>query len=172
MNPRAVISNAGPLIALAKVNQLHLLDQLYGTVLIPAAVFDEVVTQGLARGDIDALVARLFLTQYNWPVISVTDAQVTKSDFKVVLDPGESAVLTLGLSLSGCLLLLDDALAREEAKRLGMQVKGTLGILVDAYRHQHVSRQQLELVLQEIAARPDIWISAQLCARVYSTLFS
>jgi predicted nucleic acid-binding protein len=171
VNTSQVISNAGPLIALAKVNQLHLLAKLYGTVLVPASVYDEVVTQGLARGDLDALVARLFLDQHQWPVINVDAAEFTRLNSEVVLHAGETAVIVLGLSSQGCLLLLDDTVARGEAQRLGLRVKGTLGVLVEAYRHQHISRPQLELVMQEIAARPDIWISAQLCTRVLTTLF-
>ena len=44
-----VVSNAGPLIALARVDQLALLPSLYGTVLIPRAVEQEVTGMGLNR---------------------------------------------------------------------------------------------------------------------------
>ena len=45
-----VLCNAGPLMALGKLNRLDLLAGLYGEVQIPRAVYNEVVTQGLARG--------------------------------------------------------------------------------------------------------------------------
>jgi predicted nucleic acid-binding protein len=45
-----VLSNAGPLIALGKLNRLELLAALYHDVQITSVVYDEVVTQGLARG--------------------------------------------------------------------------------------------------------------------------
>ena len=45
-----VVSNAGPLIALAKLNRLDLLAELYGEVQIPRAVYNETVTQGLTYG--------------------------------------------------------------------------------------------------------------------------
>jgi predicted nucleic acid-binding protein len=80
-------------------------------------------------------------------------------------------VIALGLTMPGCLLLLDDAVARAEAHRLGLAVKGTLGILVEAYRQQKLDRAQLELLLEEIAARPDIWISADLCRQILARLF-
>ena len=64
-----VISNAGPLIVLAKLNQLELLDDLYHEVQIPQVVYHEAVTQGLAYGAADALTLRLFWRQKQWPVI-------------------------------------------------------------------------------------------------------
>jgi predicted nucleic acid-binding protein len=41
-----VVSNSSPLIGLARVNQLHLLQQLYSELHLPAAVWNEVVIQG------------------------------------------------------------------------------------------------------------------------------
>jgi len=46
-----VVSNAGPLMALGKLGLVHLLHQLYGPVMIPTAVYDEVVTRGPQHGD-------------------------------------------------------------------------------------------------------------------------
>jgi predicted nucleic acid-binding protein len=171
MSVDVIIANAGPLIALAKLNQLYLLAALYAEVSVPQIVYTEVVTQGLAQGEPDALVVRLFWSQRNWPIIEVSETYLDAYRPKALLDPGEIAVLALGLTKPGCLLLLDDAIARGEATRLGLAVKGTLGILVDAFRRQKLDRAQLELLLNEIAARPDIWISASLCHQVLARLF-
>jgi len=67
-----VVTNAGPLMAFAKLGLLHLLDRLYGTVLIPGAVYDEVriifdsiierndiwIAEGLCRSIFDGLKNR------------------------------------------------------------------------------------------------------------------
>ena len=45
----SVIINATPLIALAVVDQLELLPQIFGDVLVPTTVYNEVVSQGLER---------------------------------------------------------------------------------------------------------------------------
>lgn len=172
MTDRVVITNAGPLMALAKLNQLHLLAELYAQVSVPEPVYTEVVTQGLWRGEPDALVVRLFWNQRQWPIVAVTDAQQRSYQPETVLDRGESAVLSLGLAVPGCLLLLDDAIARAEAHRMGLAIKGTLGILAEAYRQQKLQRAQVELLFEEIAARPDIWISAALCREVLARLFA
>ena len=49
-----VITNAGPLMALAKLNLLHLLKDLYGKVQFARSVYDEVVVQGMRQGFEDA----------------------------------------------------------------------------------------------------------------------
>jgi predicted nucleic acid-binding protein len=44
-----VVSDSGPLIALANIGQLDLLSALYGEILIPKAVYEEVVKGGQGR---------------------------------------------------------------------------------------------------------------------------
>ena len=61
-----VVSNAGPLTVLAKLNVLHLLKALYGRVQITQSVYDEVVVEGLRQGYEDAKTLQLFLNQVGW----------------------------------------------------------------------------------------------------------
>ena len=165
-----VLSDAGPLIALGKLNHLSLLADLYGIVQIPRAVYDEVVIQGLAQGAPDALTVRLFWERQQWPIVDVPDAVLAAYSPSVTLDPGEIEVLALAQTLDDPLILMDDEIAREEARRLGLRVRGTLGVVTQAYRQQLLTFDQTELLIQEIAARPDIWISAKLCEQVLSAL--
>ena len=58
-----VVTNAGPLMALAKLGLLHLLDRLYGNVLMPVAVYDEVVLRGMEQGFSDSLQVKLAIQQ-------------------------------------------------------------------------------------------------------------
>ena len=68
------------------------------------------------------------------------------------------------------LVLLDDETARAEARRLNLRVRGTLGVLAQAYHAGILAFPEVELLLQEIAARPDIWIGAKLCEQVLRAL--
>jgi predicted nucleic acid-binding protein len=61
------------------------------------------------------------------------------------LDLGEIEVLALAQTLKYPLVLLDDEIARTEARRLNLRIRGTLGILVQAYRGQLLSFAQTEL---------------------------
>ena len=157
-------------MALGKLNRLGLLADLYDEVQIPRAVYDEVVIQGLARGAPDALTIRLFWKQKDWPIIDVPAKILSMYIPSVMLDPGEVEVLALAQTLPNPLVLLDDEAAREEARRLNLLVRGTLGILVQSYHKGHLSYAEIELLLQEITARRDIWISAKLCQQVLAAL--
>lgn len=59
----SVVSNAGPLMAFAKLNLLYLLKQMYGRVHFPSSVYHEVVVEGIRRGFEDAHILRLFFSQ-------------------------------------------------------------------------------------------------------------
>ncbi len=156
-------------MALAKLNRLDLLAKLYDQVEIPKAVYREVVTQGLALGAPDARVVQLFWENQKWPI---TDVARLLSDFQpgVVLDAGETEVLALAGEDPEALFLIDDDLARQEARRLAVEVKGTLGVMVQAFRRGVLTFEETELLIQLIAARPDIWIGARLCEGVLEGL--
>jgi len=166
----AVLCDASPLMALGKLNRLDLLAGVFDEVQIPRAVYDEAVTQGLARGAPDALTVRLFWQRQQWPIVDVPQALLTAYAPPVVLDPGETEVLALAQSLADPLVLLDDEVARAEARRLNLRLCGTLGILVRARRGNLISLEQAELLIRELAARPDIWIAARLCEQVLASL--
>lgn len=168
--PLSVLTNAGPLIALGKLNRLNLLADLYGQVQVTRTVYTEVVTQGLIHGVPDALTVRLFWQNRGWPIIDVPGEIIAAFEPAPLLDPGEIEVLALGQTLSDVLVLMDDEVARAEARRLKLSVRGTVGVLVQAYRQDHLTYSQIDLLLQEIAVRPDIWISAKLCQQVLETL--
>jgi predicted nucleic acid-binding protein len=155
---------------LGKLKRLDLLADLYGQVQITQAVYTEAVIQGLARGASDALTIRLFWQLHNWPIADVPSSILAAYSPPVTLDPGETEVLALAQTVSNVLVLMDDEVARTEARRLKLRLRGTIGILVQAYRQRLLSYAQIDLLLQEVAARPDIWISAKLCQQVLDTL--
>ena len=165
-----VVTDAGPLIALGKLNRLDLLTGLFGVVQVPRAVYYEVVHQRLARGATDAGAVRLFWEQQQWPIVDVPKSAVTAFSPQAVLGPGETEVLALAQVLPDALVLLDDEVARAEARRLKLPARGTLGLLVQAYREKLLSFSQVEVLIREVAARPDIWIAGKLCEQVLAAL--
>lgn len=68
------------------------------------------------------------------------------------------------------LALLDDRLARESAKKLGVTVKATLGVIIDTYRKKLLNEGDVELLFKEIMSRDDIWIAKGLVNRVWNEL--
>lgn len=160
---RQVVSNAGPLITLAKLNLLHLLKQLYGRVYFPCAVYEEAVVEGLRQGLEDAHTLRLFLTQEGWEAVEIENMPDELASLH--LDRGERESLALALATSAG-LLIDEERGREEARRYKVSVRGTLGILIEAYRRGFITSDQLCLYFGQIEKRTDIWISPSLCRRL------
>jgi predicted nucleic acid-binding protein len=170
LSQQPVFVNAGPLIALGKLNRLGLLASLYPHVQIPSTVYREVVIEGAARSMTDALHVRLFVEHHGIQIVRGSDVELESYQPGVVLDPGEQELLAMARSISGALVLLDDETARTEARRLGLAVKGTLGVLVQAYRAGLLGQRETDFLLVEIAERPDIWISSELCNQIRQSL--
>ena len=124
-----LVCNAGPIIALAKINQLPLLEQLgFSSVVIPQTVFYEI----LAKPGIETVrileVAETFLKVCQCPAGKIP-AHVDVHTRN--LDPGELEVALVSLSLlPNCMALLDDAAGRRACRQLDIPVMGFAGILL------------------------------------------
>jgi len=123
-----VVINAGPLIALATVSQLEVLEGLYKRVLVPLAVEEEVVVAGHGRPGAGDVAAAAFLERVR--VEPEPDPLLSRA-----LGRGEAEVITLAHRLGARLTLLDEGRARRIAEQAyGLRVKGTVGVLVSAKR--------------------------------------
>lgn len=160
-----VVTNAGPLIALAKLGLLHLLGRLYGKVEMPAAVYDEVVLRGMEQGFSDSLQVKLAVQQKHLVVKTVK--KPSADIVSLPLHEGEKETLSLSLEHKADLVLLDDMLARSEAQALGFSVKGTLGVIAKGYRKEILSLDEVRIIFDSIIERNDIWIAEGLCRRVF-----
>lgn len=160
------VANAGPLIALGKLGLVRLLSQLYDPILVPTQVYQEVVTRGLDLGQQDAYAVQLAVARRELVVTDVELIEAPVADTESSLHLGERAVIQLAKQVKADWVLLDDQLAREQAQGLGLHVKGTLGIIVAAYRHRLLAAEEVDLIFQAILDREDIWISDALVRRV------
>jgi hypothetical protein len=123
---RPVVADAGPLIILSAIGRIDLLGDLYGSVLVPEAVFAEVTGAGLHRPGSAELAAA------SWAVRTQVEPP---PDLLLGRDlgGGESEAITLAFRRDARLLLLDDRRARQVAElAYGLRVKGAPGILVEA----------------------------------------
>ena len=139
MRPSAA-SNAGPLIHLAQTGQLHLLRQLYDTVLIPNGVKIEVVDRGKERGAADAVQIEEAIAE-GWIKVQETAAppEFTGTAETAGLDEAEAEVIYLAKN-SGTTTLLDDEAARTFARALRLEVKGSIGVIIQALSEKLITQ--------------------------------
>ena len=123
----AVVANAGPLIALARISRADLLPALYDEVIVPPMVYREITTaQDLPGAGMFARAAWLRVE----PIADPGAVQRLQSR----LDRGESEAIVLARRLQAT-LLMDERRGRAVAISLGVNVTGTVGIL-------HIAKQR------------------------------
>ena len=120
---RSVICNTSPLQYLYQVDLLHLLPTLFGAAQAPPAVAAE-LAEGGQRG-----VRLPELAELSWMTVRPVRDR-TLLPLVTSLGNGEKEVLALGLETPDHLLVLDDRNARRYAGAAGLDITGTLGILV------------------------------------------
>ena len=142
----SVVSNATPLIYLAKADRLGLVLSLFEEILIPEAVHEEVVAKGKRLGQADALLVEKAIEEGR---ISVRHVQRTHP-VSIPLHPGEVEVISLALESGIDLLIMDDARARAAAEIAGLRPRGTLWLLLEGTKKNLLSFDDFLATLEAI----------------------
>ncbi len=117
-----VIVNSTPMIILSKIGQIDILQQLYGNVIIPQAVYEEVTRKSDAASQI--------LAEKGWIRVEHVRNDADRGMYRSKLHDGEVEVMMLAReSVGPVLVIIDDNAAKKTAKYLGLHVTGTLGVL-------------------------------------------
>jgi predicted nucleic acid-binding protein len=124
----STVSNASPLISLARIGKLDLLRQLYGELTIPSAVWQEVVVEGVGQPGASDVEAAAWIERR-----AVANRELVRA-LQQELDAGEAEAIALALEIGAELLLMDERLGRETARHLGLRYTGLIGILIEAKR--------------------------------------
>ena len=122
-----VVSDTSPLNYLVLIERENVLRELFGRVIIPQTVFDELKAAGASakvRDWANNLPAWIEVRQTNL----IADASLD------ILDAGEREAILLAQELSADLLLVDDKQARQAALDLRLSITGTIGVLDQAAR--------------------------------------
>ena len=119
-----IISDTSPLVCLLHLDKINLLKDLFVNVIIPTAVFDELINA--------KIIDESFL-QFN-PFIQIKSPVNKKEveELRYVLDAGESEAIILSKELNADLLLIDEDRGRKFAIKYGIAIKGVLGVLLQA----------------------------------------
>src|SRR5438128_10278021 len=123
-----VVSNTSPLNYLVLIDQINLLSALYGRVLIPQSVYEELrapETPETVRSWIADLPRWLEITSE----VPIADLNLRE------LHQGERDAIALAQQIRADALIIDERRGRQEAKTRGLIVIGTLGVLGAAHEH-------------------------------------
>lgn len=154
MKIEKAVVNASPLILLFKSGLADLLPQLFAEVVVPDAVWEEV----MAGGETDAAATRL--PAASW-VRRVTATPIAPEVLVWNLGDGESEVLSFALAQPDYRALVDDRAARSCARTLGVRTLGTGGILILAKRLGLIPSVSAELQRLRDAG---LWLSHEVIA--------
>ena len=136
------------LIALSSIGQLGILRQRFPEgILIPPAVYEEVVTTGQNRPGAREVAGAIWIAQ-----CSLTDSRLF-AFLQSELDQGEAAAIALAVQENISPILLDEKDARRTAHNLGLQPLGTLGLLLWAKQTGLIPNLQYSLESLRIQGR-------------------
>lgn len=158
---RVIVSDTGPLLHLSQIGLVGLLRGL-GRVLIPPEVQEEWarLQQGIALA-------------IEVEVVSVAESkrvEVVSWIAAGYLDPGEAYALALAQQVQADWYLTDDAAARVFAQSLGIEVHGSLGVILAAAVFELITPADARMAIQRLAQESTLWVSARVVQTAYQAL--
>lgn len=142
---------------LAAIGRLGLIKLKFGNVVIPEAVWREVVIDGKGKSGAEDVENSDWIT-----IQSVRDKALVKA-LEKDLDIGESEAITLAVENNADVLLLDDKSARLIAANLGLNIIGIIGILIWAKKEGVIV--QLSKELENLRKKANFRMSEDLIKR-------
>jgi uncharacterized protein len=152
-----VVSDTSPITNLAAIGQLDLLQGLYTHIIIPVAVYDEMVNvEKPVPGAVEVQTLSWIQTQ------AVADQQqvIAIQESEENIDMGEAEAIALALELKADLLLMDEHRGRIVATSYGLQVTGLLGVLVQAKQNNLI--QIVKPLVDQLIEQADFRVSDEL----------
>lgn len=149
-----VVSNSGPLIALSKIKHLDILEKFFGEIIIPEAVWIEVVEEGEGRPGAEDV------KDSPWIKVNKVKNKIGIEALKHEIGIGESEAIILAMELNANIILIDDKIARGIAGSMGLKVAGTLSIIYEAINNKLINENFSEII--KIMRKNNIWISDEI----------
>lgn len=135
-----VVSDTTPLLSLLKIERLSLLEKLFGEVLIPQAVFDELTSDERFQLEAEQIKQKQFISVK--PVSNLESVSILKR--ATGLDQGESEAIVLTDELKADILLMDEAKGRSVSNQMGFRIMGTIGVLIVAYEEHELTGNEVK----------------------------
>ena len=160
MENQVIISNSSPLINLSKINKLGIIEKLFKRIIIPEAVYKELIIQGSAK--IESNKIKKLIEIGIIEVKKVKNINFVKA-LEKDLDFGESEVIALALELNSDLIILDETDARRNADLFNLRKVGFIGILLKAQNDGFIDNAD---ELLDLAIEKGFWINRNLYSKL------
>ena len=141
-----VISDTTPIISLMKVDRLDLLQQLFDVVYIPMAVYRELTENEAYPREAKRVQECDFLC------VEKVENEKSVAILRNLtgLDAGESEAIILADEKQSDVLLMDENKGRQVAKKMGIAITGTIGILMQAFDEKMLTRADVEECIEHL----------------------
>ena len=157
-----VVSDTWPVLNLARIGRLDLLQLLYHQVLIPSAVYRELT---ISKMDLPPAID---LATMPWLIVATAKDQDRVQQLREELDPGEAEAIVLAIERRADLLLVDERRGRRTATAAGLTVTGLLGVVARAKQAGLIDLAKP--VLYELIHVARFWIGPELYAEALAAL--
>lgn len=128
-----VVSDSSPLILFARIGRFDLLHTVFTQIVIPDAVYAEVVSTGLDRPtSAPGALAVVAALQASWLTRHAVSNSTAATRLTADLGRGEAEAIALASEVGSRRILLDDRLGRRLARSHGLEVIGSAGVLIRA----------------------------------------
>ena len=119
--PDIIIPDTSCLIFLDKIGELEILQKLYSRTVVTIEIAEEYM-----------------LPLKTWIKIESAKEKLYQKILEQSVDKGEASIMVLALEMENCIVSIDDLKARKTAKKLGLRLTGTLGILYKAKKAGYI----------------------------------
>lgn len=151
-----VVSNSGPLIHLAQINLLKIFE-IFPEIVVPQSVFDEVTVSG-KPGEAEIKNLKNLKTVDTSEVETGEITKLRRKLKKWKLSQPELEAIYLSRKLER-ILLTDDLDAREVAESIGIEVHGSVGIILRAFKEGTLDRNGAVNALNDLYEKSRLFVS-------------
>ena len=134
-----VISDTSPITNLIQIDCLDLLNAVFGKIIIPQTVYNELC---------ELPDQKKILDDQDWISVVAAENRSTITQLETQLDKGEAEAIALAMELQPDFLIIDELKGRTIAEEMGIKIVGLLGTLLKAKQLGHIA--ELKPKLEEL----------------------
>lgn len=158
-----IVSDSTPLIHLAKIERLDLLNKLFRIVVIPVSVFDEVVLKGEEHGYLDAKMIKAA----NWIKMKNLNKEEQEELSNILkTEPigkteGEAIILAKNMKSP---LLIDDSDGQKVARLFDIETYWTTSVIIKAFTERIITKAEAKNIIEQLVEsrlriRPEVVVA-------------